>query len=106
MKWKNDLKWKNNMSAFTPPAPRPQAPQVKITPEMMKSFKTVTCDCGGMIFEEGIILKKISPVISPSGREETYPLEVLVCKKCGKIPSELNIGDMLPDEVIAKKLTL
>lgn len=94
------------MSAFTPPAPRPQATQVKITPEMMKSFKTVTCDCGGMIFEEGIILKKISALVSPRGIEETYPLEVLVCKKCGKIPSELNIGDMLPDEVIAKKITL
>ena len=94
------------MSAFTPPAPRPQASQVKITPEMMKSFKTVTCDCGGMIFEEGIILKKISALVSPQGIEETYPLEILVCKKCGKVPSELNIGDMLPDEVIAKKITL
>ena len=78
---------------------------IKVTPDMMKSFKTLTCDCGGMIFEIGMVLKKISPIISPSGKEETYPLEVLVCKKCGKVPSELDNG-MLPDEVLAKKSTI
>lgn len=78
-------------------------PKVNITSDMMKGFKTITCACGGMIFEEGIILKKISSFVSPSGKEELYPLEVLVCKKCGKVPKELNVGDMLPDEVIAQK---
>lgn len=82
--------------------PNPQANQIKVTPEMIKNFKTITCPCGGMIFEEGVVLKKISALISPSGKEELYPLEVLVCKKCGKIPEELNIGGMLPDEIISK----
>lgn len=76
--------------------------QIKITPDMMKSFKTITCDCGGMIFEQGIVLKKFSAIVSPSGKEEVYPMEVLVCKACGKVPSELNVGGMLPEEVIAK----
>jgi hypothetical protein len=81
---------------------RPPRPQIKITPEMIKNFKTITCECGGMIFETGVILKKISAIISPSGKEEMYPLEVLVCKKCGKVPEELNVADMLPDEVLTK----
>jgi len=86
------------------PTPPPGAPstQIKITPEMIKDFKSVTCTCGGMIFEEGILLKKISPILSPTGKEELYPLEILVCKKCGKIPQELNVGNILPDEIIAK----
>lgn len=79
--------------------------QIKITPDMMKSFKTVTCDCGGMIFHPGIIIKKISPIISPSGKEEPYPIEVLICNKCGGVPSELNTEGILPDEILAKPVS-
>jgi len=78
------------------------APRVNITPEMMKNFKTVTCECGGMVLETAIILKKISAIISPTGKEEIYPIEVLVCKKCGKVPQELNMNGILPDEIITK----
>ena len=79
-------------------------PQIKVTADMIKTFKTLTCDCGGMLFEAGIVFKKISPLVSPSGNEELYPLEVLVCKKCGKVPNELNTSNMLPNEVLAKKV--
>jgi hypothetical protein len=79
--------------------------QIKITPDMMRNFKTLTCDCGGMLFESGLVLKKISPLIAPSGKEELYPMEVLICKNCGKVPTELNTGDMLPEQVLAEKQT-
>jgi len=80
--------------------------RVKITPEIMKSQKTLTCECGGMVFEPGIIFKKLSPIISPSGEETLYPMEVFVCAKCGKVPEEFNDRKMLPDEVLAKKSTI
>lgn len=92
----------NNFNNFN----EQQPPQVKITPDMMKNFKTVECDCGGKLFETGIILKKIPALVSPSGKEEIYPLEILVCKKCGKVPSDLNVGEMLPDDVIATQTNL
>lgn len=79
---------------------------VKITPDMIKNFKTITCECGGMIFENAFVLKRISSIISPTGKEETYPLEVIVCKKCGKIPEELGLNDILPEEIISKKIKL
>jgi len=80
-----------------------ESPQkVSITTDMIKNFKTVTCQCGSMLFESAIIIKKISPVISPTGKEELYPMEILVCKKCGKVPSELGLDDILPDEILAK----
>jgi len=79
-----------------------QQTRIKVTPEMLKGFKTVTCECGGMVFENGVILKKISPIISSTGKEEIYPIEVLVCKKCGKVPQELNMNGILPDEIITK----
>ena len=91
---------------FIPPGPETgqhSQPKVRITPDMMKNFKTLTCDCGGMLFETGVILKIISPIVSPTGQEETYPLEVIICKKCGKVPSDFDAGGILPPEVLSKK---
>ena len=81
----------------------PQPPKIPVTKEMMKNFKTLTCDCGGMIFENAVVFKKISAIISPSGKEELFPLEVLVCKECGKVPTGIPGTDVLPDEVFAKQ---
>jgi hypothetical protein len=78
--------------------------QLKLTPDTVKQFKTLTCDCGGMLFEAGLVFKKISPLVSPSGKEELYPMEVVICKKCGKVPTEFNKPDILPNEVLAKKV--
>jgi hypothetical protein len=81
---------------------QPGGARVNVTPEMMKSFKTVTCDCGGQLFHAGFVIKKISPLISPTGKEELYPIEVIVCEECGKVPSEFVAADMLPNNVVAK----
>ena len=74
-----------------------------VTPDMIKKFKTLTCDCGGMIFEPGMVVKKLSSLVTGSGKEELYPMEVLICKSCGKVPTELNKSGVLPDEVSAIK---
>lgn len=75
---------------------------IKITPEMMKNFNNIQCDCGGLMFEMGVIFKQISTLLSPSGQEEVYPLEVFICKSCGKVPTKFNIGGILPEEILAK----
>ena len=46
------------------------------------------CECGHKVFRERMVLKRISQLISPSGREELYPIPIFVCDKCGKILSE------------------
>jgi len=46
----------------------------------------VACSCGGMIFESGVMVKRLSALLSPSGREEILPAEVIICKSCNKIP--------------------
>jgi hypothetical protein len=75
-------------------------PKVNITTDMMKSFKTLTCDCGNQTFTHGLVFKKISPFVSPTGQEELYPLEVLICTKCGKVPVELDTLGILPEGVL------
>jgi len=49
---------------------------------------TVVCDCGSKVFHEAVVLKKVSSLLSGTGREELVPIPVYVCDKCGKIPTE------------------
>ncbi len=53
-----------------------------------KSPNVVCPKCGSKVFREAIILKKVSALISPTGKEELYPIPVYVCDKCGTIPDE------------------
>jgi hypothetical protein len=42
------------------------------------------CECGSDTFKELLKVKKISALLSPTGREALIPYEVLVCNKCEK----------------------
>lgn len=60
--------------------------------------------CGEIqLFETAYMFKRISPIISPSGQEEHIPIEVIICKKCGKVPpfAFKKLPD-LPEEMKAK----
>lgn len=80
--------------------------RVSITPDVIRQSKNITCDCGGILFRTGMMFKKISQFISPTGKEEVFPIEVLICEKCGKVPNEFNTQKIIPEELLAKKITL
>lgn len=43
------------------------------------------CDkCGSYFFRETTVLKKLSALMSPTGKEELIPLPIWVCDKCGE----------------------
>jgi hypothetical protein len=44
------------------------------------------CTGGNKLFDKKYLYKKLSPLVSPTGKAELFPLEVLVCTKCGKVP--------------------
>ena len=44
-----------------------------------------TCECGNKIWTQGIIIKKISALLSQSGEEEIMPIPVFLCSKCGEL---------------------
>ena len=46
------------------------------------------CDCGCTVFHEAMVIKRVSALMSPTGKEELYPIPVLVCDKCGKVLKE------------------
>jgi len=75
----------------------------QITPEMLRSSKNIVCECGGLLFSEKLFFKKISAIISPSGKEEIAPMPVIVCEKCHKVPGAFDTQNILPAEVKAVK---
>ena len=81
-----------------------QSSRPSLTPDMIKMSKTLTCSCGGMLFREATVFKKISAIISPTGKEELMPIEVVVCEKCNLVNREMIRHDVLPEEIMEKKL--
>jgi hypothetical protein len=59
--------------------------------------------CGGpQLFEMKYMFKRLPALLSPTGKEEHIPLEIIVCSKCGKVPKFLwSKYPDLPDELKA-----
>ena len=60
--------------------------QININP---KDLDNVVCEkCNSPYFKEVKIIKKMSALISPSGREEILPLDFIRCDDCGHVNEE------------------
>ena len=78
----------------------PQGPRV--TPEMVKNAKTLTCECGGIVFENGLVIKRVSAILSPTSEEMDIPIQVFLCKKCGMVLPETDPDNVLPASIKSK----
>jgi len=48
---------------------------------------TIKCDdCGNYLFITSHVIKRISPILSPTGQEAIVPVQVYSCGNCGKVP--------------------
>ena len=55
----------------------------------VNNAQTVVCEsCGHHIFEKGIVLKRFSAIMSPTGNEVVVPVEFFSCTKCGGVNEE------------------
>ena len=50
------------------------------------------CKCKG--FKQTLMLKKLSPLISPNGQEAMVPVAVFACEKCSHINKEFEEADI------------
>ncbi|MFW6311049.1 MAG: hypothetical protein ACOC1K_02315 [Nanoarchaeota archaeon] len=80
--------------------------KVQITPEMIRTSQTFECSCGGKLFSEKLMFKKLSSLITPSGKEEVQPFPVIVCEKCGKVPEFADPHNIVSDDLKDKKIDL
>ena len=65
-----------------PMKPLPQQ-QVKID---LSDADTMKCQkCENSIFIQGYVIKKISAIVSPTGKEVIAPIQVFNCGNCGEM---------------------
>ena len=68
------------------PLPKPQT-QVQVD---LSEAETMKCeDCGNTVFIPAFFLKRLSPLVSPTGQEALIPIQVYSCGNCGKVPDKL-----------------
>ena len=52
----------------------------------LNEVDNITCDeCKGEHFSPTFVIKKLSPLMSPSGKQTLIPLQIFKCNKCGHI---------------------
>ena len=61
----------------------------------------VKCECGGMLYEEVTMFKRLSSLLSPTGNTENIPARVVICKKCQLVPNWFS--ELVPE--IPKEVT-
>ena len=62
-------------------------PKMNIDINNAEDFKCESCE--NLYFSPVIRLKKISALLSPTGQESVYPVQVMSCTKCDAIFNDL-----------------
>ena len=56
----------------------------------LSDAETMKCDdCGNSVFIPAYFIKRLSPIVSPTGQEALIPIQVYSCGNCGKVPDKL-----------------
>jgi len=55
----------------------------------LKDTTTITCEeCGHEVFQEGVLLRKISRFVTGTSQDALMPIPVFSCSKCGHVNAE------------------
>jgi uncharacterized Zn finger protein len=58
-------------------------------PVSLDQTSEIACDeCAGTVFHAAFILRKVSALISPTGKETVIPIQVFACDSCGHVNEE------------------
>ena len=52
----------------------------------IKNAEDIKCDeCENLYFTPAVMIKRISPLVSPSGEEMLAPIQLFQCSSCGHV---------------------
>ena len=72
--------------------PLPQQ-QVKVD---FQDAETMVCQkCENPVFIQGYVIKKISAIVSPTGKEVIAPIQVFNCGNCGEMLPLQELDDLI-----------
>jgi hypothetical protein len=68
--------------------------------ELIGKSSEVKCTCGAVTFQEAILLRKVSRLVTGAPKDMLIPIPVFVCSKCGEPIEELLPKELFPPPVI------
>ena len=61
-----------------------QPSEVPITASHLAQAESIACEhCANQTFVTVMMMKRISPIISPTGKEAIVPIQTFACNACG-----------------------
>jgi len=75
-----------------------EQPTATINESHLAQAESVSCEhCANLTFIGVMMMKRISPIISPTGKEAVVPIQTFACNACGFVNKEF-LPDMDRDE--------
>ena len=70
---------------------KPMKPIKKPSKQLnIEDTESLKCDaCGNYTFIKSYFIRRVSPLMSPTGQEAMIPIEVFACGNCGKVPDKM-----------------
>ena len=69
----------------------------------LSNAQDITCEnCGNYTFEEVLLMKKLSALLSPTGKEAIVPIPTFACNACGFINKQF-LPVAMRDDVAANE---
>ena len=73
----------------------------------ISSLTNVRCpNCKNQVFQPLFIVKRVSALQSPSGKEGVAPMQIFACTSCGAVPKEFGGTLIEKDELPEKSIEL
>ena len=76
------------------------APQLSLA-----DTKAVVCEkCGCEIFEQGLMLREVSALMTGTGQPGIVPIPVFICSNCGHVNKQFVPEELKNNGIVAAKL--
>ncbi len=74
------------------PEQQPQQPQINID---LKNSEDIKCDkCEHLYFSPVVLIKRVSPLVSPTGEEMLAPIQTFQCASCGNVNEQFLLNSL------------
>jgi uncharacterized Zn finger protein len=68
----------------------PQVNQARMNVDLSSALDIVCDACGSRTFCEVVFMKRVSPLVSPTGKEAVVPVGTFSCASCGNVNREFD----------------
>jgi len=84
-----------------------QQPTTEAQPSFdVKLTTPLVCErCKGESFIEALMFRKVSPILTKTGKAALLPIQTMACLNCGLVPSEFIPSELKDSLITPSKLT-